>query len=339
MRIVIITDAWEPQVNGVVRTYQNIIAELKTQGHEVKVIGPDDFVTFPLPFYPEIRLAILPYRKMAEMIEEFNPDGIHIPVEGPLGWSARKYCIKHKKQFTTAFHTHFPDYIAKRVPSFFSKIAKDVTIKIVRHFHAAAKTIYVATDSLEKQLRQWNFTNTMVRLVRGVDTNIFYPCKIANNNPKPVLIYVGRVAVEKNIESFLSMEIDAHKIVVGDGPSRRMFEKKYPRIEFKGVLTGQDLGDAYRRADCFVFPSKTDTFGMVLIEALACGLPVAGYDVTGPKDIITSDFLGAINDDLFTAVTCALKNKGTAQQRFDYVQTHYGWPSVAKVFLSQHEGK
>jgi glycosyltransferase involved in cell wall biosynthesis len=337
MKLVIITDAWQPQVNGVVRTYENIISELKKEGHIVKVIGPDDFITFPLPFYPEIRLAFFPYRKMAKMINAFDPDGIHIPVEGPLGWSARAYCRRNKKAFTSSFHTHFPDYLAKRVPEFMQRFVYNFTVKIVKRFHSRANTMYVATKSLEQQLKEWGFQNQFVRLVRGVDTSIFYPAENKQTNQKPVLIYVGRVAVEKNIEVFLDMDIDADKIVVGIGPDLERLCKKYPHIEFAGLKQGKDLGDYYRKANCFVFPSKTDTFGIVLIEAMACGLPIAGYNVTGPKDLVTHEFLGAINDDLSMAVKKALSAPGTHKDRYNHALKNYSWKEVAKVFAAQYK--
>ena len=322
-----------------VRTYENIIIELEKDGHTVKVISPNDFLTFPLPFYPEIRLAFFPYRKMARMIDQFQPDRIHIPVEGPLGWSARAYCRRNKKPFTTSFHTHFPDYAAKRVPKFMRGLVREWMIRLVRHFHKTAKITFVATQSLEDQLRIWGFKNTMVRLVRGVDSSVFYPYKNKRNNKKPILIYVGRVAIEKNIEDFLEMDIDADKIVVGIGPDLDRFQKKYKDVEFAGLKQGDELADYYRKADCFVFPSKTDTFGMVLVEAMACGLPLAGYDVTGPKDIITNSIVGAVNDNLKQAVLEAMAAPGTAEDRHKHAVENYSWAEVAKVFATRYDSR
>lgn len=321
-------------MNGVVRTYQNIVRELCEQGYDVKIISPKDFKTFPMPFYPEIRLALFPYRTMARMIEEFAPDAICIPVEGPLGWAARRYCLKHDKPFTSSFHTHFPDYVAKRVPSFLRGTVRGYVIRLVRKFHAPAQAVFVATPSLEDQLRHWGFQNTFIRLTRGVDVSIFHPLARENekNKDKPTLLYVGRVAVEKNIEDFLNLPIASHKIVVGKGPDLEKLRHAYPDVHFAGLQQGKALGDYYRKADCFVFPSKTETFGIVLIEAMACGLPVAGYDVTGPKDLIAQDFLGAYDADLKIAVERALATPGTARQRHDYVRAHYSWGNVAQIF-------
>jgi glycosyltransferase involved in cell wall biosynthesis len=336
MRLVLITDAWEPQVNGVVRTYQNIIRELEKNGHVIKVISPNDFKTIPLPFYKEISLALFPRRKMESIIKDFNPDSIHIAVEGPLGWSARKFCLNNGHSFTTSFHTHFPDYIATRVPQIFAKVSKKITILLLKTFHKHAKSIYVATDSLQDELQSWGFENHMTRLTRGVDTGIFYPNQEESKKDKPTLLYVGRVAVEKNIEAFLDMPIDAHKIVVGKGPALDKLKGRYPDVEFAGLQTGDDLANYYRQADCFVFPSKTDTFGIVLIEAMACGVPVAGYNVTGPKDLITSPVLGAFDDNLEKAVYRALSAPGTRQDRHHHVVENYSWANVALTFLRPH---
>lgn len=335
MRIVIITDAWEPQVNGVVRTYQNIIFELKKEGHDVKIIDPSAFKTISTPGYKEIPLSLFPYQKMVQMIEDFQPDGIHIAVEGPLGLAARKYCKRYNKKFTSSFHTNFPDYLSKRAPNFLSNLVRNFTIAAMRRFHKPSKAVYVATQSLEDELKSWGFQNKMVRLLRGVNTEIFYPEKTKTSHSRPQLLYVGRVSIEKNIEAFLDLDIDADKIVVGDGPSLEKLKKNYPDVTFTGKLQGCALADQYRASDCFVFPSKTDTFGIVLIEALACGLPVAAYNVMGPKDILVHDFLGSVDDDLGVAVAKAMANIGTPEDRFRHIKDSYTWESVAKVFISQ----
>ncbi len=307
---------------------------MEKEGHTIKVISPNDFTTLPMPFYPEIRLALFPYKKMVKIISNFEPDRIVIPVEGPLGWAARRYCLKHKKPFATAFHTHFPEYAAKRMPSFLGPLIQSIGIYLVKIFHTPSKTVFVATQSLENQLKEWGFQNQFVRLVRGVDTSIFYPSKKKKSTKNRTLLYVGRVSVEKNIEAFLDIDIDAHKIVVGTGPDLERLQKQYPKVEFAGLRQGQELGDYYRRADCFVFPSKTDTFGIVLIEAMACGLPVAAYPVTGPIDLITEDFMGVLDDDLKEAVIKALKLPCEAQKRHDYAKDKYSWAKVARVFAS-----
>lgn len=338
MKLLIVSDAWHPQVNGVVRTYEHLKEELEKKGHTVHVVGPKDFrVSLPMPMYPEIRLALAPYGRLKKLIEEFEPEHIHIATEGPLGWAARRYCMLVDYAFTTSYHTHFPDYTVKRLPRFMkglSGIVRTLAIKFVRHFHAPAKSMLIATKSLEKELKDWGFTTAMRPLTRGVNLDQFYPGDktLFQDLPKPVALYVGRVAVEKSIEDFLKMDWDGSKVIVGDGPSREELAKAYPDAHFVGKKTGEDLAAHYRSADLFVFPSRTDTFGIVLIEALASGLPVAGYTVTGPIDIITEPFLGHLDDtDLAKAARVALKN-GTAQERADYVKDFYRWEKAAQQF-------
>lgn len=338
MKILIVSDAWEPQINGVVRTYQHIIEHLKAQGHEVVVIGPDRFISLPMPMYSEIRLALFPYRKLKKMISAFCPDTIHIAVEGPLGWATRRYCRRRKIPFTTSYHTMFPDYVSKRVQWMGRRVAwivRMLAIAHVRRFHRASAATFVATQSLEDQLRRWRFKGRMVRLSRGVDLDLFRPGEktLFKDKPDPIMLYVGRVAVEKNIEAFLSMDIPGTKVVVGAGPSLSRLSRQYPDVVFAGVQQGGDLAAHFRSADVFVFPSRTDTFGIVLIEALASGLPVAGYNVTGPVDIITSPDLGAVDRDLKVATEQALASKATPEQRHQYVEEHYSWEKVSEVFL------
>ena len=338
MKVLIITDAWHPQVNGVVRTYEHLGEELTRRGHEVRVIGPSDFpVRMPMPGYREIKLALFPYRRLEKMIDGYKPDSIHIATEGPLGWAARRYCLRHDEPYTTTYHTHFPDYVAKRIAWFlpFSYgIVHELAKKYVRTFHAHSHTMMVATQSLEDQLRSWNFKAPMHRLTRGAKFDQFYPGpkNLFKNLPQPVALFVGRVAIEKNIEDFLSMKWAGSKIVVGEGPRLEEFRAKYPNAHFVGRKSGKELADHYRSADVFVFPSRTDTFGMVLVEALACGIPVAGYNVTGPRDIVTENFLGVIHDnDLSLAAHKAL-TCGTAQQRADYVRSYYTWDNAGRQF-------
>jgi len=339
MKILIISDAWHPQVNGVVRTYEHLSAELRRTGHDVKVIGPADFpARIPMPGYSEIQLVINPQGRLRRMAEEFAPDHIHISTEGPLGWAARKYCIKHGKKFSSTYHTHFPDYIAKRVGRFLPFLynwAHKTAINVVRKFHSESSNLYVATQSLEDELRGWGFTVPMTRLLRGVHMDLFYPGEKTEfqDLKRPVALYVGRVAIEKNLEDFLAMDWQGSKVIVGDGPSMEELTRKYPDAHFAGTKQGEALAAHYRSADLFVFPSRTDTFGMVLIEALASGLPVAGYNVTGPKDIITEDFLGALHeDDLGDAAQRALKT-GTPEQRAAHVKTHYTWENTGRQFM------
>ena len=338
MKLLIISDAWFPQINGVVRTYEHLSEELRNMGHEVKVIGPADFpMRVPMLGYPEIKLAVAPYRRLKKMIEEYAPDKIHVSAEGPLGWAGRRYCLKNNIPFSTSFHTMFPDYVAKRVAKFIPPIYNFVherAKRLVRGFHAPSSAMMVATQSLEDTLIEWGFQNPMHRLLRGVNLDLYYPGEntVYKDLKGPIALYVGRVAIEKSIEDFLEMEWDGSKVVVGDGPSKAMLEKKYPDAYFAGKRTGEDLAAHYRSADVFVFPSKTDTFGIVLIEALASGLPVAGYNVTGPKDIITEDFLGALTEDNLSEATYKAMEKGTPEQRAEHVKNTYTWGNVAKQF-------
>ncbi|MCB1532147.1 MAG: glycosyltransferase family 1 protein [Alphaproteobacteria bacterium] len=339
MKILIISDAWHPQVNGVVRTYEYICEELERAGHQTHVIGPADFPRrIPMPGYDEIKLALAPYRRLKKLVEDFAPDYIHIATEGPLGWAGRKYCMQHGIEFTTSYHTHFPDYTAKRLSRFLPFLYKPVhgiSKAIVRHFHKEAQAMFIATQSLEDELKSWGFRTPMIRLTRGVNFDLFHPGKktLFDDLQKPVALYVGRVAIEKNIEDFLRMEWEGSKVIVGDGPSREELAAQYPDAHFVGVKTGEELGAHYRSADLFVFPSRTDTFGMVLVEALASGIPVAAYNVTGPKDIITEPILGALEEtDLAAAAQKALQAPGSAEERTEYVRTHYSWEAVGKQF-------
>ncbi len=337
-KVLIVSDAWHPQVNGVVRTYEYIAEELEAMGCDVRVIGPADFpVSTAMPGYTEIRLAIAPGRRLVRMIEEYSPDHIHAATEGPLGWATRKYCIKKGKSFTTSYHTQFPDYLAKRVSRylpFLYRPSRELAKNFVRSFHKPAHAMLVATPSLEEELKSWGFKVPMKRLTRGINNDIFYPGEknLFPDLPGPVALYVGRVAIEKNLADFLGMEWPGTKIVVGDGPSMKELKAKYADAVFAGVKTGRELADHYRSSDVFVFPSRTDTFGIVLIEAMACGLPIAAYNVTGPKDIVTEKFLGSLGDDLAKASEAALES-GKAEDRARHAIEHYSWRMAAKQFL------
>lgn len=344
MKILIVSDAWHPQINGVVRTYENLSEQLTSMGHDIKVIGPRDFPwRIPTPGYPEIKLAILPYHRMKKMIEDYQPERIHISTEGPIGTASRKYCLKNDIPFSTSYHTQFPDYLAKRLSKllpFLYKPVHKIAVDIMRNFHAPSKVMMVATQSLEDTLNEWGFKTPKHRLTRGANLDLFYPGEntVYKDLKKPIAIYVGRIAIEKSIEDFLSMEWEGSKVVVGHGPSEEELKEQYPDAVFVGSKTGEDLGAHYRSADVFVFPSRTDTFGMVLIEALASGLPVAAYDVTGPKDIITEDYLGILDEDLGKAAKQAL-NQGTKKQRADHVKNYYTWENVAKQYMDALENK
>lgn len=337
-RMLIITDAWHPQVNGVVRTYEHLVGELQKKGHNVLVIGPSDFpISFPLPGYSEIRLALASYSKLSRMIENFNPNHIHLATEGPLGWAGRKYCINKQIPFTTAYHTQFPDYVAARAAWFIPKLyewAHKKTKAWVKHFHEPSNGIMVSTPSVHNQLKAWAFDNPLYHVSRGVDFNLFHPGPKASfqDLKKPIALYVGRVSIEKNIEDFLKMEWNGSKVVVGEGPLLNTVKRKYSDVRFLGSKTKEALASCYRSADIFVFPSRTDTFGIVLIEAMASGLPIAAYDVTGPRDIVKKPFLGTLDaDDLSQAAYKALEC-GTAEERTAYAKHHYTWETAATEF-------
>jgi glycosyltransferase involved in cell wall biosynthesis len=331
-RILIVSDAWAPQVNGVVRTYEAIAAALSARGCTVKVIGPADFRSMAFPSYPEIPLALRPYRRLADMIDRFAPEAIHVGVEGPLGWAARHWCLRHGRAFSTAFHTNFPSYVALRAPGPLRRPAAAAARVALRRFHASARLTYVATASLEMQLRAWGVGRRFVRLTRGVDVTRFHPGPPRVSRDRPVLLYVGRVAPEKNIDAFLRIRCAADKVVVGDGPALPALRQAYPEVTFRGTLTGAALAEAYRAADAFVFPSRTDTFGMVLIEAMASGLPIAAHDVPGPRDIVTDPSLGALDADLGRAVARALAAPGDRAARHAHARETYSWDRVAEVF-------
>ncbi len=338
LKILIVSDAWHPQVNGVVRTYEYLRTELESMGYTVKVIGPADFPkSYPMPGYGEIRLVFFPYNLLRRMIMEFEPDVLHIATEGPLGLAARKYAVNYGVEFTSCYHTHFPDYAAKRAAKFMPFLenpVREVGIKFIRWFHSVSSCLFAATPSLEATLREWGFDCPIKRMTRGIDHTLFKTGEknLFHNLPKPVALYVGRVAIEKNLESFLDMHWQGSKVIVGNGPDSDMLKSKYPDAVFAGVRTGKDLADHYRSADVFVFPSRTDTFGMVLVEAMACGLPLAAYPVTGPIDIIEHDFLGAVDEDLSKAAHNALEH-GNPQKRADFANKHYSWRKAAAQFL------
>lgn len=343
MKLLIITDAWQPQVNGVVRTYENLIQEIEKMGHVVKVISPNDFkYTMPMPGYAEIQLTLFPARPLAAMIEAFAPDAVHLPTEGPLGTAGRRYCLKHGRFFTTSYHTHFPDYFAKRMAKYLPllhKPAHALAKKFVRNFHAPSSAMMVATQSLEDDLIAWGFKNPMNRVTRGAHLDQFFPGEktLFNDIKRPVALCVGRVAIEKNIEKFLEMDWDGSKVIVGDGPSLKALQAQHPDALFVGKKIGKELAEHYRSADIFAFPSRTDTFGIVLIEALASGLPIAAYNVTGPKDIITEPLLGALddNDNLAAAAQQALNAPGSAQERAAHVKNYYTWDNAARQFFGK----
>jgi glycosyltransferase involved in cell wall biosynthesis len=327
LRIAFITDAWHPQINGVVTTIANTCSTLERSGHRIKLITPDQFKTIPCPTYPSIRLALACYRKISKLLDEFNPQRIHIATEGPLGLAARKYCIKHNLAFTTSFHTLFPEYINLRF-----KIPVSWGYGFLRWFHAAAKKVMVATPTVEAELAARGFKNNLVRWSRGVNPDFFYPRnKAFISLSRPISMFVGRVAIEKNIEAFLSLDIPGTKIVVGDGPQLKELKAKFPETFFVGFKTGEPLAKYMAAADVFVFPSRTDTFGIVMLDALASGVPVAAFPVTGPADVITSDKVGKLDENLKKAVIEALQLN--AQDCRNYA-LNYSWANCTEQFFN-----
>ena len=298
----IVTDAWFPQTNGVVSTLAQTAAWLGRFGHEVRIINPQDFHSIACPTYPEIRLSIRPYRQVKRSIAEFAPQALHIATEGPLGLSARRFCLQQGMPFTTSYHTQFPQYLRARFP-----IPLSLSYRALRWFHGAAVRCMVSTASVRQELAAHGFEN-LATWRRGVDTEVFKPhAKDFLALPRPIAAYVGRVAVEKNIDAFLKMAWAGSKIVVGDGPERARLEKQYPHATFMGYRFGEDLAKHLAAADIMVFPSRTDTFGLVNLEAMACGVPVAAYPVTGPIDVIEDGVTGALDTDLAAAASRALK--------------------------------
>jgi glycosyltransferase involved in cell wall biosynthesis len=327
MRIVIVTDAWEPQVNGVVRTLRAVRRELEEQGHAVRVLSPDQYGSLPCPTYPEIRLAMARSRTIGRDIAAFAPDAVHLATEGPLCLAARRWCLRNGVPFTTAYHTHFPDYVSQR-----TGLPAEWVWHYIRWFHGPAQAVLVSTRSVREQLRSHGIAHVRP-WGRGVDLGNFTPDApspaLYAELQHPIQLYVGRVAVEKNIEAFLASSYPGSKVIVGDGPARAALERAYPDAHFLGAMSGKALAGAYAGADVFVFPSRTDTFGLVMIEALACGTPVAAYPVTGPVDVLTPQ-TGALAENLDDAIAAALtRDRGACAE--------YGggftWAASARQFL------
>jgi glycosyltransferase involved in cell wall biosynthesis len=327
MRIALITDAWEPQINGVVNTLMATGKCLRGSGHEVLTISPHGLPTFACPTYPEIRLAYRPYNKVAASLDAFEPDCIHIATEGPMGLAARRYCLHRGFDFTTAYHTRFPEYVHAR-----SRLPLALTYRWLRWFHGPSRAMMVPTPRIKEALKQRGFRNTAL-WSRGVDTAHFAPrAREDSCIERPLLLYVGRLSVEKNIEAFLQIDVPGTKWVIGDGPLRGTLQEKYPQVRFLGAKPHQDLPCFYNCADVFVFPSRTDTFGLVLIEAMACGVPVAAYPVEGPIDVVAHGRSGILHQDLTLACREAL-----VLPRAD-ARAHalgYSWEAATAQFL-QH---
>ena len=325
MRILVATDAWQPQVNGVVRTLTSLARSASALGAEIEFLPPDGFPSMALPTYPGLRIALPNRREIARRIEAAAPDAIHIATEGPVGWAARAYCRRRKLSFTTSYTTRFPEYIAAR-----SIIPESMSYAVLRHFHAAAAITMVATSSLRQELGARGFKR-LGTWTRGVDTELFTPDDAVELDlPRPIFMTVGRVAVEKNLEAFLSLNLPGSKVVVGDGPQKSVLERRYPKVKFLGEKTGRELSAHFAAADVFVFPSLTDTFGVVQLEALACGTPVAAFPVTGPLDVIADHPVGALDLDLRSACIRAL---GMSRDTCRNFALRHSWESSARQFI------
>lgn len=305
MRFVLVTDAWAPQVNGVVRTWQHVTREMTKLGHEPHVIHPGQFKTIGAPRYPEIRLALFPGKAVGRMLDELDADAIHIATEGPLGMAARKWCMKNGVQYTTSYHTQFPHYLRQ-----YFGIPKSLSYRFIRFFHGKANHTLVPTPQVGKELEKQGLNNIVV-WSRGVDTDLFHPAYETpaqmQNLPRPIFVYAGRIAIEKNIEAFLKLDLPGSKLVIGDGPPKNSLQKQYPQATFVGYKFGEELAAHYAAGDVFVFPSVTDTFGVVMLEANACGLPIAAFPVTGPIDVVQQGQTGYVYKDLKQAALDALK--------------------------------
>lgn len=329
MRILVVSDAWLPQINGVVRTLNTLKSELEKAGHQMVMVTPDRFRSIPCPTYAEIRLALFPARAMARMIAAAQPCAIHIATEGPLGWAARRYCLAHGLPFTTAYHTKFPEYIQARF-----RVPLGVSYAVMRRFHGKSSKVMVATQGIEDELLRRGFAN-IGRWSRGVDTALFHPLAHDAKDPfaglpRPIFLSVGRVAVEKNIQAFLDLDLPGSKVVVGDGPLLDELKRQHPEVHFTGAKFGDELARHYAAADVFVFPSRTDTFGLVLLEALASGLPVAAYPVPGPQDVIGGAPAGVLSEDLRAAALTALT---IAPETARAHAVTFSWAACTRQFL------
>ncbi|GGF60205.1 GDP-mannose-dependent alpha-mannosyltransferase [Azorhizobium oxalatiphilum] len=327
MRVLVATDAWHPQINGVVRSLEHTAREAAQLGAELCFLTPQEFRTVPLPSYNEIRLSLATPRMIMKRIEAIKPDFVHVATEGPIGMLVRRACIASKRTFTTSYHTKFPEYLSARAP-----VPERLTYAWLRSFHNAGGGVMVSTATLERDLEGRGFKRLM-RWTRGVDADLFRPRPDATLNlPGPVFLFVGRVAVEKNIEAFLALDLPGSKVVVGGGPALASLKAKYPAVHFTGPLEGEALAQVYASSHVFVFPSRTDTYGIVLLEALASGLPVAAYPVTGPLDVIGPEqgTIGILDEDLRTACLKALELSPKAARDF---ALRHSWRECSRQFL------
>jgi glycosyltransferase involved in cell wall biosynthesis len=325
MRILVATDAWHPQVNGVVRTLTSLARSAATLGADIGFLTPEGFPSLGVPTYPGLRMALPNRREIARRIEQAAPDALHIATEGPIGWAVRGYCRRRKLAFTTSYTTRFPEYVSVR-----TGLPLSVGYAVLRQFHSAASMTMVATDSLRQELAARGFRK-LGFWTRGVDTNLFHPNVPASLDlPRPIFMTMGRVAVEKNLDAFLSLDLPGTKVVVGDGPQKAALQAKYPKAVFLGEKKGEDLTAHLAAADVFVFPSLTDTFGVVQLEALACGTPVAAFPVTGPKDVVADHPIGALDNDLRSACLRALSMSRETCRNFALERS---WENSARQFI------
>ncbi len=325
MKLALVTDAWLPQTNGVVRTLTITVEKLTQTGHEVTVITPNDFRTIPCPTYPEIRLSLFAAAKVRQRLDALQPEAVHIATEGPLGLAARRWCLRRSQAFTTSYHTQFPEYVRARLP-----VPLAISYAFLRWFHGSAAHTLVATPSMRDALAKRGFHN-LVLWSRGVDTELFRPRDESFLElPRPIWLYFGRVSVEKGIEDFLSLDLRGTKLVVGDGPATEGLRRKYPNAVFTGYRYGDELARHVASADVFVFPSRTDTFGLVLLEAMACGVPVAAYPVTGPIDVVENGVTGVLSEDLRAAALAALNLDRLACREH---ALRYTWEAATRQFV------
>lgn len=324
MKILVVSDAWYPQINGVVNTISCTTTCLESLGHQVIMLTPNKFRTFPCPTYPEIRLSIFPKNGVEEFLRHQDYDAIHIATEGPLGIATRNYAVRNKLKFTTAFHTKFPDYVKAR-----TGLPVSITYAFLRWFHKYSEAVLAPTTSIIKELKYYRIANP-VYWPRGVETKLFIPFSNRKYNKETVYLYVGRIAVEKNIEAFLSLDLEGRKIVVGDGPLLSKLKSAFPDVTFLGKKNKSELPKIYNQADVFVFPSLTDTFGLVLLEAMACGVPVAAFPAAAPVEVIGDSKAGYVSENLSEAVKVAL---GISRK---VARTHaetYSWHEATRLFL------
>ncbi|MDO9619525.1 MAG: glycosyltransferase family 1 protein [Pseudomonas sp.] len=326
MRILIVSDAWSPQVNGVVTSLQALISELRGLGHQVKLLSPADFRALPCPSYPEIPLAWNLWR-VGPAIRAFQPDCVHLATEGPLGWAARRWLSKRGLAFSSAIHTRFPEYVHTRWPW----VPLRWGYAFLRAFHRPSQAVLVTTERMREEFAGWGFKR-LVLWRKGVDTRLFRPAVTPPCLAEPIFLYVGRIAPEKNIEAFLALDLPGQKHVAGDGPQREALQAAYPQVRFLGYQHGQALAEVFQNASVLVFPSRTDTYGLVMLEALACGTPVAAFPVAGPLDVLQAGVSGVMHEDLRAACVAALS---LDRARCAELAARQSWRASALEFLAQ----